>query len=273
MAKKDTTQKKKKRPSSVRNRRWAVIVAAVLALGMALSTVGMYLGYITGRDQAPEENFDLEAYLEQYRYNAEQLEADIEELGPNVAMLEKLAENYYYLIMFKQMLGAEEDDLADYQAKLVGVYQNLLELEPGELHYHLELLEAYRSIGEEEAVMLEQAVRLQELLRENPVPNVGLSLIGFLESIGQDELVEEEAIWLRATLEEQLAEEPGDDHNYTRYLYAFLLAEYQNDIETAVEQLDLIIDSEPSESDLYGYAQDYRDRLTAEEDGDSGDEE
>jgi hypothetical protein len=273
MTQKGSNTKKKKRPRSVRNNKWAVVIAAILAFGMLLSSVAIYLGNLNrGEAGGPDQSWDLEALLEQYSDKAAQLEAYIEEHGPNVVVLENLAENYYYLMMFQQMVGAEEEELVDYQAKLVYVFQNLLELEPDELRYHLELLEAYRSADTDDVVMLEQVARLQELLRENPVPNVGLSLIGFLESIGQDELVQEEAAWLGEYLAEQLLGEPADDHNYTRYLYAVLLAQYQGEMETALEQLDLILGSEPEESALYASVQEYRNHLTAEEEsGDTGD--
>ncbi len=260
----------KKQKSSRRNfrqQRWAAIIAGIIALGMLVSSIIYYLDYLTGRAQTPTRDWKLEDYLEYYRDQVEHYENFIEEHGPTVAVLEALAENYYHLLVFGQMLSDQDEKQAENQAelkqKLVAVYLDLIELAPEELHYHIDLLYAYQTAEADDETILERVALLSELLRESPEIHVHMHLISYLTQAEMEEQLAEEAAWLRAYLEQRIADEEAD--NMDRYYLAVLAAEHQDDLETALEQLDHILETEEEDSSLYSEAQQYRDRLTAKE--------
>ena len=263
MANKNTKVTRK----SIRRQRWAAVIAFVLALGMLASSVFIYFDSVAGRNATPDQDWSLEDYLDYYQNNVEQMEAYIEEHGPTTAVLESLLEGYNYLIMFQQ-LSEEPEDTSTLQNKMVGVYEDLIELAPSELRYRVELLHAYKSIDADQEMILEQAVILGDLLRESPKSTVHLQLINFLASIDQEQLLEEEISWFSTYLEQRIEDETAD--NVDRYCLAILAAEYLEDTETAYAQIDLILETEEEGSSLYNEAKQYLDKLAAQEEAPDG---
>ncbi len=257
------SKKQKSSRRKFRQQRWAAIVAGVVALGMLVSSIIYYLDYITGRAQNPAGDWKMEDYLEYYRDQAEHYENFIEEHGPTVAVLEALAGCYYNLLAFGQILPDASVDQAELKQKLVAVYLDLIELAPDELGYHINLLYAYQTAEADEETIQERVALLAGLLRESPRAEVHLQLINFLSQEEMKEQQEEEITWLRAYLDQRIADEEAD--NMDRYYLAILAAEHQDDKETALAQLDHILETEEEESSLYSQAQQYRDRLTEKE--------
>lgn len=266
---------KKETKRNIKKNRVAAIVAAILALGMILSTATFVGGpmlleiFAKDRSNPPGSEWDLEAYREQFIADIENLEDYVAEFGPSVAVLENLAENYANLIMIEQTFYDEPDTVKGYQQKLLGAYRDLIDLEPEEPFYRLRLLAAYLEAEEDEAVVREEVEILTGMLHDNPDPVYSMQFIYLLQELQYEAEAREETTWLKEYLNARLS---GDDTDNTeRLYYAYLLAEYDADKEGALEQLGIILDEEEAESDLYKQAELYRDQLLAEDEGENGD--
>lgn len=251
---------------SIRKQRWAAVIASIIAVGMLLSSVIVYFGSMMPRGDSagPDQDFNPEASRDHYRQKVEGLEEYIKEYGPTAAVWQELAENYQNLVMIQQVFFDEPDTLLSYQEAMLEAYRSLIELEPGEPGHYLQYMYAYREVAEDPLLVLEHLPNLTRLLHEKPEPRHSLALVGFLISMEQEELAQEESAWLRDYLEQKLAEDDLD--NLGRYYYAVLLAEYQDDTGTSLEQLALILETETEGSELYLAAENYRKRLQPEED-------
>ncbi len=301
-----SNNKKPKRRKDIKQQRWASVVAAVLAFGMVLSVAIVGLDYILGRDRSPAQEMTAEDYLEFYTENVENLEAFIEEFGPTTAVLEQLAESYSGLIMIRQIFFDDAEKVKENERGLAQVYQSLIELEPEDPRYYLELLNIYHTIDNSDERILELASTLSELLRQEPNPTHTLSLLHFYLQAELDELIEEEAsilsellrrepdpnhtisllwiykqseldellqdeaAWLKDYLEDKLSAEEVDNHD--RFLYGVLLGEYLGDEEAALAQIELILEEEEEDSELYKSSADYRDQLLDNDDDADGEE-
>ncbi|MEW5784503.1 MAG: hypothetical protein AB1767_05405 [Bacillota bacterium] len=249
---------------NLKQSRAAAIIAAILAFGMIVSSVTLYIGYISrDKNESSGNEWDLEAYRGQFVDTIENLESYVEEFGANVAVLNNLAENYQNLIVIQQMFFAESEVLKGYQQKLLGVYETLLELEPDEAQHRVQLLSACKIMDVDETVFLEHATILRDMLRANPAPPFSLSLMQLLREWEQEELLQEETAWVKAHLEEKLAGNAWD--NYDRLYYAYLLGNFQDDKAGALAQLELILEEEDETSELYQMTERYHDQLLVED--------
>jgi len=260
--------KKTERPRDLKNQRWAVIVAAVLAFGMLASVVGGYLGHALGDNGSvmPQQQADPEPedYLAFYEGEVERLEEHLEEHGPNPTILQELAENYRYLNLIKQMYFNDQEAVEEYQDRLLSIYETLVDMEPDDPMFRLELINIYKEQDKEEDLITGEIAVLQELLRENPDPMVHLSFITLLDAAGKNELQQEEVEWLFGHLEGRVVDGTAD--NEERLYYTFILGEYLDDQDTAKTMLEGILEDEPEDSWIYREAQNYQRYLQANED-------
>jgi hypothetical protein len=263
-------QKKAKGKRSIRKQRWAPIVAAIIAAGMLLSSAVVYLGSTWGNPTRPGEDFDLELYREGLENQAENLETFIRQYGPTAAILKNLAGKYQELILLQQWVAALDPTLADperlagYQEALVRTYRSLVNIEPDNPVHYFDLIDVFRQVEEDEAAVLEEVAALRELLRQKPDHRYNFYLIGLLEDLEQEGLVQEEVDWLQEYLEQKQAAGALDYEG--RYYYARLLGEHRDDAAAALEQLELILSGEPETSEVFKAAQRYRDSLLAPQD-------
>jgi len=259
--------KKTERPKDLKRQRWAAIVAAILAFGMLASVVGGYLGHALGGDGAvmnQQADPEPEDYLAHYKGEVERLEEHIDEHGPSPSVLQELAENYRYLSLIQQMYFDDMEAVEEYQERLLSIYKTLVELEPDNPMFRLELISQYKEQGREEAEIAEEISALQDMLREDPDPMVHLSLITLLDTEGREDLFQEEVEWLFGHLESRVMEGAAD--NEERLYYTFLLGEYLDDQTTAKSMLDGILEDESEDSWIYREAQSYLNYLQSEED-------
>lgn len=249
---------------NLKQSRAAAIIAAILAFGMLVSSVTLYIGYISrDKNESSGNEWDLEAYRDQFIDTIENLESYVEEFGGNVAVLSNLTENYQNLIVIQQMFFDEPEVLKGYQQKLLGVHEALVELEPDEAQYRLQLLGASKVMDVDEAVFLEHAIILRDMLREKPAPPFSLSLIQVLQEWEQEDMLQEEIAWLKEHLEVKLAGDAWD--NYDRLYYAYLLGTFQDDKAAALAHLELILEEEEETSELYQMTERYHDQLLVED--------
>ncbi|MDZ4132763.1 MAG: hypothetical protein U1E11_06460, partial [Dethiobacteria bacterium] len=84
----------KVRAKDITKQRWACIVAAILALGMLISLVGVYIGQSVGGSRAslPEQQVEPqpEDYLAHYENEVERLETYLDEHEASEAILLEL---------------------------------------------------------------------------------------------------------------------------------------------------------------------------------------
>lgn len=245
----------------IRKQRWAVIVAAVVAAGMLLSSVIYYIGYMLPRDNLGAEtgNFDPEAYRSHYRHEVETLEKYVDDHGATAKLLNDLASAYSMLISIQETFFDEPETLAQYRAAQVEACRALMEMEPEKAQYRIQYLYAAHKAGEDESLLREEAAATAALLREKPEPVFHFYLIDLLESMEEEEMLQEEIAWLEQYFADQAAADDLD--NEGRYFYALLLAEHLEKKEAALEQLDLILEAEPEDSTLSQEAARYRDSL------------
>lgn len=263
------TGKKEGSKRKDRKQRWAGIIAGVLAGAMALSAIAAYAGHLFNREPAdpagPEQALDLDEYRTHYAGEIERLKNYIEEYGPAVGVLEELCRNYHLLIQIERIADPiDEAKVQGYEGELKRFSRDLVELEPDNPEYRLQLLVYYREFGEAEEVIVAEIEPLRRLLHENPAPLSTLKLIGFVKLLERQEaILDQESAWLREYLEQREASGNLDSEN--RYYYAFLLGEYLEEEQAAREQLALIMEAESKESDAYLAAQGYLERLQQRE--------
>ncbi len=259
---------KKERPRNLKNQRWAAIVAAILALGMVVSLVGAYIGQAVGGGAAalPDQQTEPEPedYLDYYEGEVERLEAYLEENEATEDVLLELAENYQYLIIVQQVFFEDHDKVEEYEEKMASLFQSLVELEPDNPTYHLELINLYLEQRADDDLIAEQVEITRNLLHDNPEPTLHLSLVQLLSTAGKDDLVEEEAKWLQDYMEPRMASEQAD--NEERFYYAILLGEYRGEINAAKDILEDIIEEENEESTIYQNALTYLEYFRADND-------
>ncbi len=258
---------KKERPKNLKNQRWAGIVAAILALGMVVSLVGAYIGQAVGGgaplpDQQAEP--EPEDYLNYYEGEVERLESYLEENEATEAVLLELAENYQYLTIVHQVFFDDQDAVEKYEQKMVSTFQSLVEQEPDNPTYRIELINLYLEQRAGEDLIEEQVEYTKDLLHENPEPMLHLSLIQLLSTAGEDGLVEEEAEWLQEYMAARVAS--GQADNEERFYYAILLGEYQGEINTAKDILEEVLEEESEDSTIYQNALTYLEYFRADND-------
>lgn len=257
---------KKPRARDLKKQRWAGIVAAILALGMLVSLVGVYIGQAIGGGGTPfpeqQEEPEPEDYLAYYEGEVERLEVYLEEHGASEAVLLELAENYRYLTIVQQIFFDDQVAVEHYQGKLISTFADLVDLLPANPQYRLELAYLYQEAQKEKQLIIDEITALQDLLRVNPDPMYHLSMIQLLESLGEGEIVEEEVILLKEILEEKISGGVAD--NEERLYYAVLLGEYLNDTTEARLILESILLQESEESRIYQNALAYLDYFSNE---------
>ncbi len=256
---------KKMRARDIKKQRWASIVAAILALGMVVSLVGVYIGQAVGGSAMPgqQEEPQPEDYLAYYQGEVNRLETYIEEHGESANVLLELAENYRYLGYVQQMFFEDEEAHEQSQERLSDLQQSLVELEPENARYRLELLGLYIEQQKDESLIDAEAELIQELLRKQPDPQVHLSFIQTLSMIGAFEEVQNETVWLNAYLKDRVEQGLADSEE--QFYYAVFLADYVGDDEEAVQILEMILEQESEESSLYQNAFAYLQYLRSDE--------
>jgi hypothetical protein len=260
--------RRKERAKDLKKQRWAGIIAAVLALGMIGSLVIGYIGQAVGGGgaQIPQEQAEPqpEDYLDHYRGEVEKLEDYIEEHGASEAVLLELAENYRYLVFIQQLFFEDQEALEEYQGSLTAVYSELVDLEPSNEEYRLELINLYMEQQLEEDQLTEEIASLQEILREDPSPLVHLSLISLLSSYNREELFEEESQWLYQYLNEKIEDDVAGGEEV--FYFAVLLGEYLDSPSEAKTVLSDLLEVEDEESQVYQEAQNYLTYLQTDND-------
>ena len=266
--------KSKPRAKDLKKQRWASIVAGILALAMVVSLIGVYISQaLMGNQPAvlPEQQTEQqpEDYLAYYQQQIDSLELYLEDNEPTEAVLLELADNYRYLVYIQQMFFDDQEELDEAEGKLTAIYLSLIELEPENPQYRLELINLQLGDDQDE-LAAEQIAVLLGRLHEQPDPLYHLSLIGMLNSIKETkpdlgELAAEEIQWLQVYFEEM--QEAGSLSGQNRFYYAVLLGEYLGQQEAAEELLALILEQEEADSKVYQDALSYRDYLQPAEDG------
>jgi len=258
---------KKVRAKDLKKQRWAGIIAAILAIAMILSVAVGYFGQAIGGEGTilPEQQADPEPedYLAHYQGEVERLEEHLEEHEATEIILRELAENYRYLTLVQQMYFDDQEAVQEYQEELLSIYQSLVEMEPADPMYRLELINLYVERQKEQHID-EEISALQDLLREDPDPMVHISLIGLLDSLQKEDRHREEVEWLHQYLEDRIAQGIAD--NEERFYNAVLLGEYLNDPGRAESVLEDIMEEESEESRIYQEALNYLNHLQAEDD-------
>ena len=137
-----------------------------------------------------------------------------------------------------------------------------------------ELAQIYRTMSmfmeEEEVNYTEKAtIVMEDAVELDPSdPGNYLFLFELYNELGKTEEAVEKAETLEAMLLEQLENDPAD--NTSRFYYSILLEDYHGDLSAAREQLEMILDTEPEESQLYAHAKteiERIDNLTEPENG------
>lgn len=251
--------RRKVRARDLKKQRWAGIVAAVLALGMILGLFGpnVYHAIFGGGTTIPDQQVEPEPqdYLDYYEGEVERLESHLEENEASEAVLLELAENYRYLTVVQQVFFNDEDSIAEYQERLITIFASLADLEPSNPQYRLELAYLYLENRDDNRQLLEETTIIKEILRSDPDPMFHLSLVQLLDMAGEEELVEEESLWLEEYLGERITAGPAD--NEERFYYAVLVGEYQGETDLAQEILADIVEQESEESRVYQNAISY----------------
>lgn len=273
MAQKKRETGAKTRRTSFRQRRAAIIIASLLALGMVLSVVLIYADYMfSDRPARPGDDLDqFRKHYEQEREYYEQQVANLKEAlditdNPSPALLRDIAAYYRDLVeiqLFLQHFEDETDLLEGYRDELVKTYRDLLEMEPHDIGLRKEFLNIYYNLVDDPAAALEIALSLRDMLRENPQTLDYVEMILIMNHLEKDEFVDEESAWLREYFEDMLS--AGEMENLDRYYYAFLLGNILDEPDLAREQLILILDTEEEESALYNQAKSYLEFMDADD--------
>ncbi len=259
--------KKTERPKDLKKQRWAAIVAAILAFGMIASVVGGYLGHALGGEGAglPQQQAEPEPedYLAHYEGEVKRLEEHLKEHEPSPAVLQELAENYRYLSLIHQLYFDDPEAVAEYQNRLISLYDDLVDLEPDNLNYRLELISLYQEQQKDEALIMQEVAILKKLLRDDPNPSVHFSLIAVLEAGEMEELHQQEVEWLFDYLQPKIDQETADSEE--QLYYAIMLGEYQDEPETSISLLEGIMEAESEDTWVYREAQNYLNYLQTED--------
>ncbi len=246
--------KKKARATDLKNQRWAAVVAAVLAFGMLLSLVGVYIGQAIGGGNegviTPEQQAEPQPddYLAYYEEEVQRLESYIEEHDPTVPVLLELAENYRYLVFIQQVFFEDEVAVEASRQKLTSVFTNLIDMEPENLGHRLEMINLQLEMEEEEAAAGGISILLDRL-HEEPNPVIHLSLINIMVSTGFTAGTEEEISWLYSYLSERV--DTGEVNSEDRFYLAVIYGEHMNDTDAATELLEEILAEEEEDSPVY----------------------
>lgn len=246
--------KKKVSSKNLKNQRWAAIVAAVLVFGLLLSLVGVYIGQaVGGRNEgviSPEQQEEAqpEDYLAYYEEEVQRLESYLEEHDSTVPVLLELAENYRYLVFIQQAFFEDEAAVEASRKNLTSVFTELIDMEPENLVYRLEMINLQFEMEEEEAAA-DGISLLLDLLHQEPNPAIHLSLINLMVSTGFTAGTEEEIAWLYDYLSERA--ETGEADSEDRFYLAVIYGEYLNDIDIATELLEEILAEEEEDSQVY----------------------
>lgn len=252
-----------------RKQRWVAIIATVLALAMAFSAIAFYADYLLDRRNNgtgnADQQYDPDAMRNYCLDEIKRLEKYIDDYGPTAAVLSELVQNYSLLIQIEKLSdNVDTEALQGYQGRIKELCHELVELEPENPGYRLQLLYAYHETKEDDAVIAEEISALRELLHKTPDSASSIRLIEFMKISGQpEESISEEIAWLKGHFE-RLSATAGLD-SLDRYCYAVLLGNYLKNTEAAREQLGLILKAEPPESDLYNAAKDYQEMLQQQE--------
>ncbi|MFY9114890.1 MAG: hypothetical protein WAO23_06585 [Dethiobacteria bacterium] len=155
---------------------------------------------------------------------------------------------------------SDPEDVMEQNKKWIASLENYLEENEPNLYILRELADAYATrsfyldyseegLGylEKAAAVLEQAIEL-----EPQEPESYIRLYDVYSMMNLEEKAAEQAARAEDLLREQLEKDPDD--NLNRYYLSMLLEEYHHDLATAREQLEIILSSEPEDSDLYVYA-------------------
>ncbi len=260
--------RKNVRAKDLKNQRWAAIVAAVLALGMIISLLGVYIGQtLSGREAVSPEQQQTEPqpedYLAHYSDEVERLELYLAENEPTVPLLLELAENYRYLVFVQEVFFDDPEAVEQSREKLSSVFSTLVQLDPDNTEYRLQLINLYIEMGKEDEQIEPEVDKLLELLSEEPNIMVHLSLLNLLESLNYEERLLEEIQWLYEYLEPLYTE--GLASSEESFYYAVLLGEYMGDRNMAVSILNEIMLNEHEDSDIYQDALGYLDYLENED--------
>ncbi len=251
--------RKKEGPKNLKNQRWAGIVAAILALGMVVSLVGAYIGQAVGGGRAPltdqQAEPEPEDYLNYYEGEVERLEEQIQDGEISEALLLELAENYRYLTIVQQVFFDDQEAVEEYEEKLVNVFSSLVDMEPSNPTYRLELINLYIEHDENDELIDAEIEAAQKLLRDNPDPMIHLSLVQLLATAGKMEVMDEEASWLQDYLDEKISSGMAD--NEERFYYAVLLGQHRGEPDSAKDILEEIVEQESEESAIYQNALTY----------------
>lgn len=252
-----------------RKQRIAAIIAAVLAVAMALSAIAAYAGHLLGRDDpetaGPEQQLDAEAYRAHCLKEIERLEKYIEEYGPKAGVLSELCEHYSLLIQIENMGEKPDEELVQKcEAGLKQRSRDLVELEPDNPEHRLRLLYVYEGAGEDKKVISGEIEDLRKILKKEPNPGISLALIGFMKSSEQPgKMIDQEITRLKDHFEKLAADDQITATD--RYYYALLLGDHLEKKPAALKQLDLILETEPPEGELYSAAEQYRETLKEKE--------
>lgn len=256
--------KKKVRAKDLKKQRWAAIVAAILALGMIVSLVGVYLVQAIGGGTptalpSQQSEPQPEDYLVHYQDEVDRLESYLDEHDATAPVLLELAENYRYLAFIHQFFFEDEDSAEQVNAKLVDLYDSLIDLEPNNTAYRLELVNLYFERGSDESLIIEQARQLSALLEDEPHTRTHLALIEILNMVEDQEFASEELTRLVEYFEENKTLEGTDSEEL--FYYAVTVGEYLGERSKARDALERIFEIEDDESAIYQQARSYLDMI------------
>ncbi len=255
--------KNRVRIKDIKKQRWAGIIAAVLALAMIVSLVGVYLAQRGEKSEEafPEQQAELqpEDYVEHYQGEIERLEQYLEEREPTEAVLLELSENYRSLVFIQEVFFDDEAKLQGYREHLISVYNQLIEMNPDNVLYRMELVHLLFDKGDEDKVDQEIG-SIRQMLHKDADARTHLALIGLLSSMEWEQLLEEEIAWLQSYLEDEIF--AGRADNEDQFYYAVLKGEYLGQKSEAEAILQDIIDEESEDSSLYAEAVNYLEYLT-----------
>ncbi len=265
--------KKKVRAKDLKNQRWAAIVAAVLALGMLLSLLGVYIGQVVGGGGSnespaiPQQQAEPqpEDYLAFYEEEVQRLEAYLDEHDPTVPVLLELAENYRYLVFIQQVFFEDEAAVEESRQNLTTVFTDLIDMEPENLGHRLEMINLQIEMEEKEAAA-DGITYLSDLLHEEPNPAIHLSLINLMVSTDFPAETEEEITWLYNYLSEKV--DAGEADSEDRFYLAVMVGEYLSDTDTATEILEEILAEVEEDSPVYQDVLSYLAYLQADDSSD-----
>lgn len=261
---------KKGKVKNIKTQRWAVIMAAVLAVGMVLSLVGTFIvqsinskkHLAADQHVAADEGPGPEEYLAHYSAEAERLDDYLATNEPTEAILLEQVNNYRYLGFIQQVFFEDEEAFAESQQAVLGYLSGLVEMVPENAAYRYEYIDALvKTEAGEEAFRAETGTLLAQL-HEEPNPRVHLALVDLLSSTGEEELVEKEIHWLEDLLYE--AHASGEADSEENFFYAYLAAEYLDKEADALVILKNILAEESEDSYIYQDAAGYLEHLETE---------